>query len=124
MSGVAAIDAGSGRKTKMKKSAPTTTPDSRREKLEGLSLLESENDILEGVKKIAVTFGKVHSVIPISPTNNDGDTEYVYTINFESTLDAMTAARELRGFLYGFSALVIKIRKSGDSRQPSQQPPQ
>lgn len=104
----------------MTKSTSATTPDSRREKLESLSLLESEIEILEGVEKIAVTFGKVHSVIPILPTNNDGDTGYIYTINFESTLDAMTAARELKGVLYGFSALVIKIRKNGDSRQPSQ----
>lgn len=85
---------------------------SRRERLESLSLLESENEILEGVEKIAVTFGRVHSVIPISSTNGDDNAGYIYTINFESTLDAMTAARELKGVLYGFSALVIKVPKT------------
>ena len=33
------------------------------------------------------------------------------------TLDAMTAAKELKGFLYGFSALVVKIRRNGNRQK-------
>lgn len=90
---------------------------SRRRELESLHLLESASEIHEAVSRIAATFGNVHSVIPIALPNGNGAGEYAFTINFENTLDAMTAARELKGFLYGFSALVVKIKKGNGQAQ-------
>ena len=104
----------------MTKATPAEIQESRKGKMEHLYLLESETEIQEAVKRIAVSFGKVHSVIPISLQNRDDNTEhaeYAFTINFESTLDAMTAAKELKGFLYGFSALVVKIRRNGNRQK-------
>ena len=89
---------------------------SRRAELESLHLLESASEIHEAVSRIATTFGNVHSVIPIALPKGDAAAEYAFTINFENTLDAMTAARELKGCLYGFSALVVKIRKKGNGQ--------
>jgi len=56
----------------------------------------------------------VHSVIPVALPSANSAAEHVFTINFEKTLDAMTAARELKGFLYGFSALVVRITKKSN----------
>ena len=83
-------------------------------------MLDSEAAIQEGLSRIAGTFGKVHSVVPVVLPNNHPDESTVdestvtFTINFESTLDAMTAARELSGFLYGFSALVVRLRRQNE----------
>ncbi|HQW21215.1 MAG TPA: hypothetical protein PLI90_11165 [Rhodocyclaceae bacterium] len=104
----------------MTNGTPVAIQESRKGKMERLCLLESETEIQEAVKRIAVSFGKVHSVIPISLQNRDDNTEhaeYAFTINFENTLDAMTAAKELKGFLYGFSALVVKIRRNGNRQK-------
>ena len=101
----------------MTNGTPVAIQESRKGKMERLCLLESETEIQEAVKRIAVSFGKVHSVIPISLQNRDDNAEYAFTINFESTLDAMTAAKELKGFLYGFSALVVKIRRNGNRQK-------
>jgi len=84
----------------------------RQKELMNLQFLTSETQIREALGKIASAFGKVNSIAPL--TKNSDSSEYVFFVDFEDTLDAMTAARALKGFLYGFSALMVKVQKSGN----------
>ncbi|MDD5176205.1 MAG: RNA-binding protein [Sterolibacterium sp.] len=84
----------------------------RQQELKNLRLLASESQIQDGLNRIAGTFGKVNSVVRVDLQKKCDSSEYVFFVDFEDTLDAMTAARHLNGFLYGFSALMLKVQKN------------
>ncbi len=89
---------------------------SPKQEMENLRFLSSEIQIQEGVSKIAGTFGKVQSVAPLALENGHDQPGYAFFVNFENTRDAMTAAKDLKGLLYGFSGLVVKIHKQEQSQ--------
>lgn len=84
----------------------------RHQELRKLQFLASEAEIQEALGKIAGAFGKVNSIAYLAQGSDPS--AYVFFVDFEDTLDAMTAARDLNGFLYGFSALMVKVQKSGN----------
>lgn len=88
----------------------------RQQDLKNLRLLASATQIQEGLKRIASAFGKVNSIARIDLSKESDPAEYVFFVNFEDTLDAMTAARHLNGFLYGFSALMVKVQNNGHAQ--------
>ena len=93
---------------------------SRQQALKNLQFLASESQIQEGLNRIASAFGKVNSIARVDFSKECDASEYVFFVDFQDTRDAMTAARHLNGFLYGFSALMVKIRKNGHAQQIAQ----
>lgn len=80
--------------------------------IEGLELLDSEARVQEVLSEIVGAYGKVNSISPVPPTRSGLPNEYKYLVNFDRTLDAMTAASELKCLLIGFSALVVSVSRN------------
>ena len=95
---------------------PATALRARRQELKDLEFLDSGHQIQDALARIAGAFGKILSISQLVLSNEYRRPEYVFFINFENAQDAMTAARDLDGLLYGFSAIVIAIPRNGFSR--------
>lgn len=95
-----------------------TTPAGRspRQELKALESLEGGRQIEEALVRIAAGYGKVESISQLVLSNEYRRSEYVFFINFADPDDAMRAARELDGLLYGFSALVVTVPRNGFGR--------
>ena len=89
---------------------------SARQELKNLELLETGTQIQEALAKIANAFGKIQSISQLALSNEYWRPEYVFFIHFANTNDAMNAARDLGGLLYGFSALVVTVPRNGFGR--------
>ncbi len=64
-------------------------------------------------------YGKVNSISRLSPRIKLGSTiklppgECKFLVNYEDTMDAMTAASELHCPMFGFSTLVVSVPQNG-----------
>jgi hypothetical protein len=80
--------------------------------IEDLELLDSEARVQEVLSEIVGAYGKVNSISLVPPKRQAVPNEYKYLVNFDSTLDAMAAASELKCLLIGFSALVVSVSRN------------
>lgn len=88
----------------------------RRQELKALESLDSTCDIEAALARIATSYGKVESISQLVLSNEHRRAEHVFFINFTRADDALLAARDLDGLLYGFSALVVTVPRNGFGR--------
>lgn len=82
---------------------------SRKSEIEALGLLKSETQVIDGLREIAGTFGKVVSIcaLQIDPS------KYMFLVEFERSEDARVASSVLGCYLYGLLTLVVSVLKNG-----------
>ncbi len=89
---------------------------SRRQEMKALEALANNRQIEEALVLIASSYGKIVSISQLVLSGEYRGPEYVFFINFADSSDALRAASEMDGLLYGFSALVISIPQAGFSQ--------
>jgi hypothetical protein len=85
--------------------------------IKSFGLYPPEGPVFRRLVKIAAAYGKVIDIIPLTErTHGDGEAS-VFLVEFESSVDAMVAARELnevKCYPFGFNALMISMPRDDD----------
>ena len=80
-------------------------------------LFPPEGAVFKRLAKITAAYGKVIDIIPLTErTHGDGEGS-MFLVEFESSVDAMVAARELnevKCYPFGFNALMISMPREDD----------
>ncbi len=82
--------------------------------IESLGRLGSAEEITGQLGKYASTFGKITAIMPLPQMPGLGDDDWGFLVCFDKTLDAMAASRDWHCLLFGFTSVIVAVRRSAD----------
>ena len=79
--------------------------------IELLGNLASPEEIQGELGKAASNFGKIIAIMPLPQTQEQSDDQCGFLVCFEKTMDAMAASRNWHCLLFGFTSVIVSIRR-------------
>ena len=81
--------------------------------IEALSGLDTETDMIERLRQVAGIYGSVLGVSRLPPMMQADQEDSIFLVDYELTMDALSASKELKCPLVGFSTLVVWVPRQG-----------
>jgi hypothetical protein len=82
-----------------------------------LGKLPSVVEIGEQLGRIANSYGRVSSIIPLPATHEGDDEQCGFLVNFERTQDAMAASEVWHCYQFGFTSVLVSVRRSATGKR-------
>ena len=82
--------------------------------IELLGQLGSADEIAGELGKYASAFGKINGIMPLPQMPGQGADHWGFLVCFDKTLDAMAASRSWHCLLFGFTSVIVAIRRHAD----------
>jgi len=82
--------------------------------IESLGRLGSAEEIVGQLGKYANEFGKTTAIMPLPQMPGQGADDCGFLVCFDKTLDAMAASRSWHCLLFGFTSVIVAVRRGVD----------
>ncbi len=82
--------------------------------IESLGRLESAEEITGQLGKYASEFGKITAIMPLPEMSEQSTDHLGFLVCFDKTLDAMAASRSWHCLLFGFTSVIVAVRRYAD----------
>ncbi|WP_153111503.1 hypothetical protein [Propionivibrio limicola] len=81
--------------------------------IRSLESLDSPEAIQMALERVANSYGKTTSIMPLPLSKDDDGDQCGFLVCFENTQDAMTASRTWRCLQFGFTSVIVSLRCNG-----------
>ncbi len=85
--------------------------------IESLGDLASLDEVRGELGRVASSFGKISSILPLPHKNVEGIDRCGFLVCFEKTVDALAASRHWHCILFGFTSVAVFVTLRGGSRE-------
>ncbi len=79
------------------------------EDIAGIDASLSDPEIMERLREIASGFGRVRSILPLRARTSQPEPTRLFLVDFESSAEAIIAARALRCIQFAMTAMILSI---------------